>query len=118
VGLSYALGFDAAWLALPCDMDALMSVSALTPEAVIIADQAGFDGALALEVLAAAPAGLMLTTARSAEAAMSRLKRRALDAELVKEALDYVVFVELNAQGQGTIKELYDVAQGRTVHRA
>ena len=109
-GLSYSVGSDASWLTIPTDMDALMGVSVLAPEGLVIGDVAGFDGALVLESLSSASTGAVLVTARSAQAALTKLRRRALDPSLVTEALDYVAYAAMGERGP-VLTELITVAQ-------
>jgi hypothetical protein len=109
-GVAHGLGNDANWVTLPTDMEALMSASALAPDALIVGDVAGFDGALVLEALSSAPCGIALVTARSASAALSKLRRRALDPSLVTEAIDYIAVVADSDRGPAVV-ELISVDQ-------
>lgn len=109
-GVSHSLTTDAAWVTLPTDMDALLSAGALSPEALVVGDVAGFDGALVLEALSSASAGALLVTARSTQAALAKLRRRALDPSLVTEAVDYIAYVSMSDRGP-VLTELLSVAQ-------
>jgi hypothetical protein len=116
-GVSYAVGNDAAWVTLPCEMDALLNASQLAPDFLLIADQPAFDGGLVLEALSAAPAGALLVTARSSRDAVAKLCRRAVDAALVGEALDLLLFVEQDSAGHARLSEIYSFARGDVVYQ-
>lgn len=107
-GISHGIGVDASWLTIPTDMDALMNVSMLAPEALVIGDIAAFDGALVLETLSSTSSGAILVTARSAQGALAKLRRRALDPSLVSEAIDYIAFVSSSEHGP-VLSELISV---------
>jgi hypothetical protein len=117
-GLSYAVGNDASWVTLPCEMEALLSASQLAPDFLLVADQPSFDGGLVLEALSAAPAGALLLTARSTRDAVAKLCRRAVDAALVGEALDLLLFVEVDDAGRARLSELYSFAHGDLIYHS
>jgi predicted component of type VI protein secretion system len=116
VGLQHHLGNESAWLTMPGEMDALMTSTQLTPECLIIADQASFDGTLVFESLSATSSGVLLITARSTNAAVQKLNRRALDAELVTETLDLLLMVERGEDGVTRLSEVYSFGQQQTVY--
>ena len=116
VGLQHHLGNESAWLTMPGEMDALMTSTQLTPECLIIADQASFDGTLVFETLSATSSGLLLVTARSTKSAVQKLNRRALDAELVAETLDLLLMVERGEDGVTRLGEVYSFGQQQIVY--
>jgi len=109
-GVSHSLTMDAGWLSIASDMDALMNASLLAPEALVVGDVAGFDGSLVLEAISSASSGVVLVTARSAQGALAKLRRRALDPSLVAEAVDYIAFVSSSDRGP-VLTEVLSVAQ-------
>jgi hypothetical protein len=115
VGLSQSLGAQASWITLPGTDDALDSVYSLNAEAVVIADQASLSGAKVLETLSAASTGLLMMTARDTQSAVSKLRRRAGNDDLLIEALDAIFYVGGTAQAP-KLQQVYLISAGQVIY--
>ena len=114
IGLSQSLGAQPCWLTLPGTDAALDSVYSLNPEAVIIADQASLSGSKVMETLSASSTGILMMTARDSLGAVSKLRRRAGNDELLIEALDAILYIG-GSHRAPQLQQIYLISAGQVI---
>lgn len=116
IGANHHIGNKATWFTLEGSDEALKGVQQLTPDIVMVQDQACLNGELVFETLSAASGGMLLSTARNATAAISKLQRRAGHDHLAVEAIDLVIFVTEDGNQQMSVEQIYSLTQGVQVY--
>ena len=77
IGVNHHIGNKATWFTLEGSDEALSGVEQLTPDVVMIQDQSKLSGELVFETLSAASGGVLMSTARNINVAITKLQRRA-----------------------------------------